>query len=268
MAEMYNPDENEILTAWNMVFNISLNMLHSEEDAEDATQQVFEKVIRNMGSFEKRSSFTTWVYRIAWNHLLDFRKNRFADEISFDAFEQDVMFFKPYENELNLSAEEEKVYIEEVKIGCTLALLQCLDKEDRLIYILGNIFSFQGREASEICGMSENQYRKKLSRSREKIKNFMGQNCGLVNQDAPCKCRKRLLIAVDRNRISMDKLLHRDVTGTIGAYRKEMNTIDEISKIYRENPFHDKTNLHDSLMKEGFRILLDSSRNLTEEKSV
>jgi len=256
--DLIDLEETEILSTWNMVYNISLNMLHNEMDAEDATQQIFEKVILNIQKFQHRSAFSTWVYRIAFNHLMDFKKRRFNDEISFDAFSRDVTSFEPYESGLNLTREEERIYIEQIKIGCTLALLQCLKKESRLVYILGNIFSFQGKEGAEICGMTEVQFRKELSRSQERIRNFMNRNCGLINPEAPCKCRRRLAIAIDRKRVNMDQLLHTDVSGRISDFKEELNSMDEISRIYRSNPFRDRSSLFDSAMKEKFRILQEN----------
>ncbi len=65
------------------VFNISLNIVHSIEDAEDITQEVFIEVYHSISTFKEQSSVSTWLYRIAVNKSLDFlrskkRKKRFA----------------------------------------------------------------------------------------------------------------------------------------------------------------------------------------------
>jgi len=254
--------EDEVIGFWNMVYNISLNMLHNAADAEDATQQIFEKVIKNISRFEKRSKFSTWVYRIAYNHLLDIKRKSFTEEISFQQVENDVRNFRPYENELNLTAVEEKIYIQQIKNGCTLAMLQCLDSESRLIFIIGNIFNLQGKEAAEVCNLNEISYRKKLSRAKQKIKNFMEKSCGLLNKDAHCKCRKRLLIANEHGRIDVDKLLYRNDNDKIREYVDEMNSIDAVSRVYQDNFFHDKRELFISRMKDEFEILRENNYNL------
>lgn len=51
----------------NTVWRVCYNFLHNAEDAEDLTQEVFLKAYRNLVKFEGRSSFRTWVYRIAIN---------------------------------------------------------------------------------------------------------------------------------------------------------------------------------------------------------
>ncbi len=51
------------------IFMLSLKMLKNREDAEDATQDIFMKVYENIGSFRQEAKFTTWLYRIALNHI-------------------------------------------------------------------------------------------------------------------------------------------------------------------------------------------------------
>jgi len=51
------------------IFLLALKMLKNYEDAEDATQDIFLKVYENISSFRQESKFTTWVYRIALNHI-------------------------------------------------------------------------------------------------------------------------------------------------------------------------------------------------------
>ena len=51
-----------------MVFNLSLRMLGTFADAEDAAQDILLKMITHLSSFRGESLFTTWVFRIAVNH--------------------------------------------------------------------------------------------------------------------------------------------------------------------------------------------------------
>lgn len=56
------------------VFGILFGMLRSREDAMELTQDVFIKVYQRIKDFEEKSSFYTWVYRIAFNLAIDFRR--------------------------------------------------------------------------------------------------------------------------------------------------------------------------------------------------
>lgn len=64
-----------------MVYNTALGILQDEDDADDATQEVFIKVYNSVENFNEQSSLKTWLYRIAVNKSIDHlrareRKNR------------------------------------------------------------------------------------------------------------------------------------------------------------------------------------------------
>ncbi len=58
------------------VFSTAYRMLSSRADAEDVTQDVFVKVFKKLGAFRGDSAVSTWIYRIAVNACLDFRRRR------------------------------------------------------------------------------------------------------------------------------------------------------------------------------------------------
>lgn len=65
--------ESIILSVQDLIFNLSLRMLGTFADAEDAAQDIILKIITNLSSFKKESSFTTWVFSIASNHLKNYK---------------------------------------------------------------------------------------------------------------------------------------------------------------------------------------------------
>src|SRR5215472_7523853 len=58
------------------IYNIAVRMFYHPQDAEDATQEILIKILTRLSSFEGRSSFRTWLYRIVVNHLLNTRRSR------------------------------------------------------------------------------------------------------------------------------------------------------------------------------------------------
>src|SRR5258708_15741822 len=68
--------------AW--IYNSALRMLFHPQDAEDATQEILVKVVTGLSSFEGRSSFRTWLYRIVANHLLNVKRGR--EELKITSF--------------------------------------------------------------------------------------------------------------------------------------------------------------------------------------
>lgn len=70
--------ETVVLSIQDLVFNLSLRMLGTFPDAEDASQDILLKVITHLSSFKGDSSFSTWVFSIAVNHLKNYKKHMFA----------------------------------------------------------------------------------------------------------------------------------------------------------------------------------------------
>src|SRR5713226_8088848 len=71
--------------AW--IYNIAVRMLFHPQDAEDATQEILVKVLTRLASFEGRSSFRTWLYRVAFNNLLNMKRGREEQKsISFSVY--------------------------------------------------------------------------------------------------------------------------------------------------------------------------------------
>src|SRR5215510_14651902 len=58
------------------IYNIAVRMLSHPQDAEDATQEILIKAVTQLSSFEGRSSFRTWLYRIVVNHVLNMKRGR------------------------------------------------------------------------------------------------------------------------------------------------------------------------------------------------
>lgn len=190
------------------LYNLALRMLWHPADAEDATQEILIRIVTHLGSFRGESAFTTWAYRVASNYLLTTRKRRAErEELTFARFaEQLDEGLGPAEVSLANDVEQ-RLLLEEVKIGCTQGMLLCLDRDHRLAYILGHVFALKSQEAAEITGVTPATFRKRLSRARKRLHQFMERKCGLVNEDCPCRCERRLDYAVETGRIDPGHLL-------------------------------------------------------------
>ena len=70
--------ETLVADVQDIVFNLSLRMLGTFADAEDAAQDILLKMITHLSSFKGGSAFTTWVFSIAVNHLKNYKKHMFA----------------------------------------------------------------------------------------------------------------------------------------------------------------------------------------------
>lgn len=63
-----------VLKYQQQVFRLCMGFTHCREDAEDLCQEVFIRAFRSLSHFKKQSAFTTWLYRIAVNACLNFKR--------------------------------------------------------------------------------------------------------------------------------------------------------------------------------------------------
>ena len=189
-----------------LVFNLSLRMLGTFPDAEDASQEILLKIITHLSSFRGESSFSTWVFRIALNHLKNYQKHMFAKfPLSFEFYGDDILNGK-IDDVPDLTQDVEKsILAEELKLSCTNVMLQCLDAESRCIFILGTMFQIDSRIAGEILEMTPEAYRQRLSRIRRKMADFLEQYCGEYGKGR-CRCKDRVNYAIQSHRISPHQL--------------------------------------------------------------
>ena len=183
--------QNIVLRHQVFIYNLALKMTRNIEDAEDLTQEVFIKAITALSKFEGKSQFRTWLYRIAVNHFLNTKKRRTELMIAdFDSYFKSIDEMPVYDLNDQEQADLSES-IEELRINCTAGMLLCLDREQRMIYILGEMFGFDHNTGSEILGISTGNFRIRLMRARQDLYNWMNKRCGLVNRSNPCRCAKK-----------------------------------------------------------------------------
>ncbi len=191
------------------IYNISLRMVFNPDEAADVTQEVLIKIITRLSSFEGRSTFRTWAYRIVVNHVLNIKKSlgEQRHESSFGAYWKNIDATPDYDLPGDDSFSVElPILIEEVKVSCMFGMLLCLNREQRMIYILGGIFGVTDSVGSEIMEISRDNFRQKLSRARKELNNFMNDKCGLVHPDNPCHCAKKTKALIDSGYVNPEKL--------------------------------------------------------------
>jgi RNA polymerase sigma factor (sigma-70 family) len=227
------------------IYNIVLRMIYDRHDAEDITQEILIKLLTKLSTFEGRSRFRTWLYRLVVNHVLNMKRTK------SEAWE---WTFEKYESGLHAAPDEDlpdpstvpvdlQLLVEEAQIGCTTGMLLCLSREQRLVYILGEIFGVTDLVGAELLEISRENFRQKLSRARRDLHQFMHGQCGLVNSANPCRCAKKTQAFIRAGYIDPHKLIfakpHVDrVRHLAPKTHEQLEALDAAyAEIHREHPF-------------------------------
>lgn len=172
------------------MFGLALRMLSSPQDAEDATQEILLQIVTRLGTFRGEASFLTWAYRVATNHLLNVRRKSADEERrNFRDFARDID--QAVELVPQFSAVQvDEVLRHEIRLSCTHSMLVCLTREERIAFILGGIFEVSGDEGAALLDIEPATFRKRLSRARGRLEEFMRSRCGVFDRRNHCSCEK------------------------------------------------------------------------------
>lgn len=228
------------------VFNLALRMLGNLQEAEDATQEILMRVVGRLDRFQAKSRFSTWVYRVAANYLVDHRRvGRREQATSFEAVGEWLDASIPADAESLARSQirniDEELLEQEVFLGCTLGMLLCLDRDHRLAFVLGAIFELDSQEAAEVLDVTPATFRKRVSRSRHRLQDFLESRCGVISVENPCSCSKQLCKNVASGKVQVGKpglssRVDRQAFDEAREHLEQIGQIIDTIEMYRSQP--------------------------------
>jgi RNA polymerase sigma-70 factor (ECF subfamily) len=142
------------------VFSLIVKMTGNREDSEELTQDVFLKAFRSLSTFRGSSSFSTWLYRIAYNTAIS-------------AMRKQKMEWLPFEEIAGTTDEEAADEVAELDGDTQLDRLQKaleqLPPDDRALLLLFYTQEKTVEEISAITRLSRPNVKTKLHRIRKKL---------------------------------------------------------------------------------------------------
>ncbi len=253
--------------AW--LYNVALRLLQQPQDAEEATQESLLKIVTHLSTFRGDSAFSTWAYRIAFNLLLDRKRSRPEVAVqSFDCYADYLVNAADEDLPAEFgSAPERHLLVEEAKLSCMMGMLLCLDRTQRMVFVLGEVFEISDTVGSQVLDMSKDNFRQRLSRARRELNAFMQDRCGLVNPRNPCRCARKTQAFVRDGVVDPAQLVFarphylrvKDLSAQ-GHKAFERLVADTNTALYRDHPFVDApdlvSRLRQTLAGDSFRALL------------
>jgi RNA polymerase sigma factor (sigma-70 family) len=175
------------------IYNVALKLVHDKDDAKDLTQEILIKMLTKLHQFSFKSSFRTWLYRITMNHFLKSKVRK--SEIAIQSFDELAPVLDELYDQESMSEEEHRKYSKDIvafRNKCTSSMLLCLDRTQRIIFVLGAIFNLKSPVAAKVLGITPTNFRMQLSRAKADLFQFMNNKCGLINAGNPCRCHKKV----------------------------------------------------------------------------
>jgi len=146
----------------NLVFSIALKILNNREDAEEIAQDSFLKAFQSLKSFERKSKFSTWLYRIVYNAAISKTRKKKLELIPMDNYIiHNYADDNPDRGTETIEAEEKKVLMEKA--------LELLPGEDNLLITMFYKGDNSIEDISDITGLSVSNVKVRLHRIRKKI---------------------------------------------------------------------------------------------------
>ena len=170
--------ERLVLKYQNRIYNIVLRICANPDDAAELTQETFVKIIENLNTFEGRSSFYTWAFRIAVNLTLNYcQRNAKLVLRSLDAEEEQhdrqarqvLKEFLSDESSPDPAATAQNKELYEV----ALKALTKLDDAQRTVIVLRDIEGMSYTRIAEVLDVELGTVRSRLSRARSKLRQIL-----------------------------------------------------------------------------------------------
>jgi len=167
-----------------------LNMVRNPDDAADLVQEAFVKALQNISRFEGKSSLYTWLFRIAVNLALSFRRSRqYRDAASLDGALDDTQRVNQQAAGLRLQlaqqtemdpAQSATVRMEHQRV---LAALATIDPEFRAIIILRDVEDCEYEQIAQILEVPVGTVKSRLFRARAALRDTLSRSPGTAPQE-------------------------------------------------------------------------------------
>ncbi|MFO1041727.1 MAG: sigma-70 family RNA polymerase sigma factor [Planctomycetaceae bacterium] len=165
-------------------------MTGSRADAEDLSQELWMRVLRNLSEFRQRSSFRTWIFAIATRLAMD--HHRAIERWPADAQDRAK---EMAESGLDTANELRRVQrdtaqgryeMREHIDFCLTCLMKTLPLDQQLAIMLSDIYSFKNTESAEILGVTLSVAKHLLHEARRTLDRIFEHRCALINKQGVC----------------------------------------------------------------------------------
>lgn len=183
------------------IFALALGYTRIREDAEDVVQQTFQKVFVYLHKFQGKSSFSTWLTRIAINESLMFlRRGRAAREISIDDTHSEDAGSRELET-VDSSPNPEMSYLRQETVHILFSAMSQLRPTLRIAMELKELRELSGSETARHMGVSLSAVKARVFHGRSKLRQILSHSTTSPRRSG------RTFSGIIGNRMSKNRLI-------------------------------------------------------------
>ena len=150
-----------------MVYRVAYQFAGNHHDADDIAQEVFIKVYRSLDRFRQDSQFTSWLYRIAMNACIDYRRRQAPSGGSAEEAEL-VLMNTPEET----PGPEDRAYAGELGAALETAV-KALPAGQRLVFVMRHHEGLKLSEIAEALGLAEGTVKRQLHAAVHRLRRVL-----------------------------------------------------------------------------------------------
>ena len=149
------------------VFGKCISILKDYDEAKDAVQDIFVKIMTNLANIGERAQFSTWVYSITYNYCIDIIRKKKKEK---------TLFTDDIERAPDVAAEEvPDEFLLEMEVKHLKSVLEILPPGDRMILLMKYQDDMSIRDISEVLDKTESAVKMKIKRAKHKAQELFNK---------------------------------------------------------------------------------------------
>jgi RNA polymerase sigma-70 factor (ECF subfamily) len=161
-----------------------LTRIVGPNDAEDAAQDVFDKIHRNLSDFQGKSKLSVWIYRIATNTAVDkLRSSAFKHLKGQQPFEESAEFESKNDPSTSTATTAEQAWIRKEMSECVIEFIDTLPPDYRTVIVLSELEDLTNKEIADILEVSVENVKIRLHRARTQLKTALNDGCDFYHTE-------------------------------------------------------------------------------------
>ena len=155
------------------VFGKCISILKDYDEAKDAVQDIFIKIMTNLANFGERAQFSTWIYSITYNYCIDIIRKKKKEK---------TLFTDDIERAPDVAAEEvPDEFLLEMEVKHLKTVLEMLPTGDRMILLMKYQDDMSIKEIADVLDKTESAVKMKIKRAKHKAQELFNK---MFNREA------------------------------------------------------------------------------------